>query len=276
MILKRMNYMKLSPERLAKGKYKNYEYEIWNRSGVPAAYIMLPIDISSNKVLKSAIELEIVVHGGITFTGSLNCHEEDVDDYWIGWDYGHAGDYMNLPGVKLSGQKWTTRKIYKEVKNVIRQLISLKIKHSIVTSTETNIWMSKEYEVMKKSIIQKSLEVLLKRVEEAKQASEKDPYVDAYVLSAKLIQELIEILKSNNGALAELQLYHWIERQEYAGTEASIKNQIKGDINSLDSILKKEESNQQMTIDDFLDEKEGIKEVENPTEETKANGLNGE
>lgn len=151
MILKRMNYKESLHEELASGKYKTYEFEIWNRSGVPTAYIKFPIDILSNEVLKTAIELKLVVHGGITFTGNLN-YREDSSAYWIGWDYGHAGDYMNLPGIKLSGQRWTTRKIYKEVKNVIRQIISLKLKYSIVIAELEKIVPS-NYIFVKKGMV---------------------------------------------------------------------------------------------------------------------------
>lgn len=92
---------------------------------------------------------------------------------------------------------------------------------------------------MKRRIILQALETLHKRIEDAKKASDQDPYIDAYVMQNKLIKELIDLLKSNTDSLIDVQLLHWIDRQEHAGKAVS-------------EIVKKE--NQQMTLDDFLKE----------------------
>lgn len=116
---------------------------------------------------------------------------------------------------------------------------------------------------MKRRIILQSLETLQKRIEDAYQASEEDPCVDAYAMQKTLIQELIDLLKSNKEAMIDVQLLRWIGRQEYAG-KAAAKVLVKEDINALDSILEKECSNRQMSLDDFLEENFQIKKVEIP------------
>lgn len=99
-----------------------------------------------------------------------------------------------------------------------------------------------------------SLETLQKRIEDTKKASDEDPYIDAYAMQNKLIQELIEILKSNTDSLIDVQLIHWIGRQEHAGSETATKLQNKNTIEELDKILKENGVPQgQMTIDEVMD-----------------------
>ena len=106
---------------------------------------------------------------------------------------------------------------------------------------------------MKKRIIQQALETFQTRVEDVKIASnEENPYFDAYVLQKRLLQELIDLIKSNTDALIDLQLIHWIDRQQHAGSEANSIALIKEDIKTLDSIIEK---SYQMTINDFLEDK---------------------
>ena len=50
---------------------------------------------------------------------------------WIGWDYGHYGDYTSLfssfsDSFIREGKKWTEKEVEKECKNVIRQLLKIK------------------------------------------------------------------------------------------------------------------------------------------------------
>ena len=104
---------------------------------------------------------------------------------------------------------------------------------------------------MKKRIVLKAVETLQKRIEDAKKASEQDPYVDAYAMQKTLIQELIDILKSNTDSLIDSQLQHWIDRQEYAGKEANGKVLLQESIEALDSILEKESQTEQISIYDL-------------------------
>lgn len=50
---------------------------------------------------------------------------EDVEGKFIGWDYGHAGDYAGYYGdneVWKDEKKWTTQEIFEEVKEACFQL----------------------------------------------------------------------------------------------------------------------------------------------------------
>lgn len=104
---------------------------------------------------------------------------------------------------------------------------------------------------MKKRILLQVIETLQKRIEDAKEISEQDPYLDSYVLQKKLIQEIIDILKTTPSNLVELKLIRWIQRQESAGASTSSQVQLKKDITSLDEILQSE-NDKQMTLEDFI------------------------
>ena len=50
----------------------------------------------------------------------LSSNDYHKDDYWIGWDYAHLGDYCGWLNVfDSTGKKWTTEEILQEVKEVI-------------------------------------------------------------------------------------------------------------------------------------------------------------
>lgn len=104
---------------------------------------------------------------------------------------------------------------------------------------------------MKKRVIQLTLEKFQKRVEDIKEISKQDPYLDAYALQKKLIQELIELLKKTPEYLVDVELLRWIQRQESAGAAASNQIQLKTDLKALDKILQSE-NERQMTLEDFI------------------------
>ena len=104
---------------------------------------------------------------------------------------------------------------------------------------------------MKKRILLQVIETLQKRIEEAKEISKQDPYLDSYVLQKKLIQEIIDILKTTPSNLVELELIRWIQRQESAGASTFSQVQLKKDMTTLDEILQSE-NDKQMTLEDFI------------------------
>ena len=104
---------------------------------------------------------------------------------------------------------------------------------------------------MKKRVIQLALEKFQKRVEDVKEISKQDPYLDAYVLQKKLIQELIELLKKTPEYLVDVDLLRWVQRQESAGAVTSNQAQLKTDLKVLDEILQSE-NEKQMTLEDFI------------------------
>lgn len=131
MRFKRMKYTKETQYRiLASGYYQGYKYMIVSHGIHPTAYVSIPEGHCCYKKDYSKIDLD--VHGGLTYSGKPLW--EEINEYWIGWDYAHAGDF--LPGLKTRGKKWTTRKIFKDVKSVVAQLLD--IEYEVLAEAKTN------------------------------------------------------------------------------------------------------------------------------------------
>lgn len=103
-------------------------YYILNLGLFPTAYIKIPKDHKLHG--KSIDEINVCAHGGITYSHDhlYITNNQKVDGWFIGWDYGHAGDYIgsdvNLPEkYRTGGKKWTTEEIYKEVREVCYQIV---------------------------------------------------------------------------------------------------------------------------------------------------------
>lgn len=114
-----------APECLEKGCYKGYNYYICFAYLCPTAYVRLP---ENNKWFgKNYHEIKIGYepHGCFTFSDNkLNYGIKD-DGWFVGWDYGHVGDYLQLVAEKIgqSGKLWTMSEIRAECKKVIDALI---------------------------------------------------------------------------------------------------------------------------------------------------------
>ena len=66
-------------------------------------------------------KIKVSCHGGLTYS------EKGIgplfpDAFWIGWDYAHFGDRIELPSYGRKGKTWTTREILADVENVVYQL----------------------------------------------------------------------------------------------------------------------------------------------------------
>lgn len=114
-------------EMLCHNVYKGYDFFIISYGTHPCAYIKIPKNHPYYN--KSYIELPQNCHGDFTYSSfnllnnSEFCHMiTDTDDYYIGWDYAHSGDYSGLRA-SSNGRRWTVLEIYEEVKNVIEQVI---------------------------------------------------------------------------------------------------------------------------------------------------------
>lgn len=100
-------------EVVAKGEYGGQPYIIRTLGYWPCAYIGLVHEPSFD-----VDELEVPV----CFTykswemGRMECM--DPDWKWLGWDYGHACDY--IPKFNPDGHKYTIEEIEKDIKEVIR------------------------------------------------------------------------------------------------------------------------------------------------------------
>lgn len=124
-------------ELLHTDKYKNYKYYILNLGTHPTAYIAIP---KGHKLYEKDYNdiyniCDIDVHGGLTYSDN-KLMGISSDNWFIGWDYAHAGDYMgyyedfNNWGISTinslkDDKKWTTEEIIKECENAIEQIINL-------------------------------------------------------------------------------------------------------------------------------------------------------
>ena len=137
MKIREMIYQKDSKiEVLYHDKYKNYNYYILSLGTHPTAYISIPKD---NKLYEQNYDdinemVDINVHGGLTYSS----HELigiNSEEWFIGWDYAHYGDYLGyeeiMPiSIRTYGKKWTTNKIIYECKYAIDKIIEFESKGS--------------------------------------------------------------------------------------------------------------------------------------------------
>ena len=122
-------------ELLCKCKYKNYNYYVLNLGTHPTAYIEIP---KENKLYRKSydeiykIGCDIDVHGGLTYSNNELMGVKS-ENWFIGWDYAHYGDYYGyeetMPeSIRTYGKKWTTEEIIEECKNAIDQIIGFESK----------------------------------------------------------------------------------------------------------------------------------------------------
>lgn len=103
---------------LIKGEFMGHMYEICTNGAHPTAYVSCGCLATYDK--KEDYD-DLPVHGGCTFAGT----RESGDGLWIGWDYGHYGDYMEPLGVtenslinfgfRHQGKKWTALEVMQDV-----------------------------------------------------------------------------------------------------------------------------------------------------------------
>lgn len=131
--MKEMIYQKDEKrELLDSGICFGYKYYILNLGTHPTAYINIPkrhpfYNKDNYEIYDICYDIE--VHGGLTYSkGYLWISDnEKIKGWFIGWDYGHYGDYAGyeemLPkNIRVGGKKWTTEEIREEVYNVCKQL----------------------------------------------------------------------------------------------------------------------------------------------------------
>ena len=125
-------------ELLCKDKYKNYNYYVLNLGTHPTAYIEIP---KENKLYRKSydeiykIGCDIDVNGGLTYSDNELMGVKS-ENWFIGWDYAHCGDYCGyeetMPeSIRTYGKKWTTEEIIEECKNAIDQIIDFESKEII-------------------------------------------------------------------------------------------------------------------------------------------------
>lgn len=110
-------------EVLDEGVIDGFHYVILNLGWHPTAYVEIPKDHSLYKVEYGDIDIDIEVHGGLTYSSNMGKDGE----WYLGWDYGHCDDYSSVElmyplDLQTGGKKWTTEEILEDVKTAIRQL----------------------------------------------------------------------------------------------------------------------------------------------------------
>lgn len=109
--------------------HNGYHYVILSLGTHPCGYVEIP---KSHPYFGKDYDecYAIDCHGGLTYSSSyLRMGEgKQLDGWFIGWDYGHWGDYYGSADFMNSGHKWTTEEIRQECFNVIEQLINCDIK----------------------------------------------------------------------------------------------------------------------------------------------------
>lgn len=117
-------------EILHSGTYEGYNFYIVSYGIHPCAYIEIPKNHRwfGRSYNDEDIYDNIDCHYGLTYSDNLHhvLGEEEANGRWfIGWDYGHSGDYAGYStrlGFPDDGKKWTTKEIFEEVKAVITQI----------------------------------------------------------------------------------------------------------------------------------------------------------
>ena len=107
-------------EMLQDKKYKGYRYIILSLGTHPTAYIEIP---KGHKLWgQDYDDININVHGGLTYADH-NLMGIDSENWYIGWDYAHAGDYYGAYGFTRNDKKWTTKEIENECELAIAELV---------------------------------------------------------------------------------------------------------------------------------------------------------
>lgn len=109
-------------KEVAEGDYKGIHWCIRTLGMCPLAYISVPEEQQD--------KLEGLVHGGLSFWNSKLANKDDNRTYF-GWDYGHCGDYMEMPTYAKNfiksimietAKKYTVSEVIADIKRVIDQL----------------------------------------------------------------------------------------------------------------------------------------------------------
>lgn len=109
-------------------KYNGYEYRIIDGYSCPLAYVKVPkshplykVDYRDNDEFD---KLSYTPHDYFTYSGD---RFDNDGEWWLGWDYGHCGDYWETPGgFVCNGKRWSREEIEAECKAVIDALIAYK------------------------------------------------------------------------------------------------------------------------------------------------------
>lgn len=118
--IKRMVYTNNmhTSEILYSDTYKGLDFYVVSYGTHPCCYIGMYEDDKNYNVDYSEIDLN--VHGGLTYSGNLTHLPVDHKKWWIGWDYAHVGDRFGE--YYQSGHTWKTTELIKECIQAIDEI----------------------------------------------------------------------------------------------------------------------------------------------------------
>ena len=128
----KIDYSRKDVYEIDKGEYKDYKYVMLYGGMYPCAYVQLKPEDKYYETYNYN-DIDIDVHGGITFTEKYYkgikyyLFKLGYRGHWIGWDYGHGGDYTGGG----YGKKWTLEEIISDCEKVIEQLRVREVKYDI-------------------------------------------------------------------------------------------------------------------------------------------------
>ena len=115
---KQIYYKERKDSIISEGKYKGADYIIISKQGrFPVVYVE---NIIGANGLYDDVLNNIEVHGGFTFHGQLPHVNNKA--FYLGWDYAHADDYIDMKDASEELKKWTFDEIYTQTIHVIDQM----------------------------------------------------------------------------------------------------------------------------------------------------------
>ena len=131
-VIKDMPREKIAINPLVKGEFMGHIYEICTNGINPTAYVSC--DNLDNPVDNAAYDY-LPVHGGCTFIGKREKDNlvDGIKSGWVGWDYGHNGDFVKPPATKPHNdiyfghnKKWTVAEVMEDVIKAISFIENIK------------------------------------------------------------------------------------------------------------------------------------------------------
>jgi hypothetical protein len=114
---------------IAIGEHSGVKFYVCSINGThPTAYLRVPQDMPLYGIGYDEADKLIDVHGGFTYSeGHLYGVENDDKSWFLGWDYGHYGDYAGYylrDHLFDNYHKWTTEEIISECASACEELAS--------------------------------------------------------------------------------------------------------------------------------------------------------
>lgn len=117
----------INPKIIAKGNFFGYDFYVLNLGTHPCCYVRIPVghkyyDVDYNDV-------PVYCHGGLTY-GERHLFDLTDEDYFIGWDYAHAGDFTGYDmkfGFGSEDHRYTTKELVLDCLEAIRDFVKILI-----------------------------------------------------------------------------------------------------------------------------------------------------